>query len=470
MNRNDLFNAIELIDDQYIESSESRITVKKSRKIIKRPLLFVAVILALANFTTIAFATKMFGLRDAVIDTTNPGNDITDIETNLSLSGFGGSNEYKAAVEWKEFEDSYDPDGSILSQVDQEGPENLGLDEKYNAYNVYTQEMADKVDEITEKYGLSLHTNCTEMSYEEMNLTVIDEYIELSSTTFNAPVGGYRYEDGTLLFDGLFENASDNLYFDYQLSRVSKGTFDTVFLNIGNIDDYQEQEITTDSGVSVIAALSEHKAVLIKEFDSCFVLINIMNGTNDGITFDSLDVFLNTFNFPVIESGDVDSAQDSEPLSYIVIASDYRHERLPIEMIPVLNSDATIAMATEYFSYGNENGSDIFTLNDWKGECPVYYKVTEFKGSTSEELAAQLTDKYADKYYSVDISQEEIGEYDALVMYFETDKEDFNDYQLLFYIIENDDGCVVIEVQLTLEMYQNIYAVIRNCINFFSMK
>jgi len=58
-------------------------------------------------------------------------------------------------------------------------------------------------------------------------------------------------------------------------------------------------------------------------------------------------------------------------------------------MIPVLNSDATIAMATEYFSYGNENGSDIFTLNDWEGERPVYYKVTEFKGSTPEELAEQ---------------------------------------------------------------------------------
>lgn len=219
MNRNDLYNAIELIDDQYIESSESRITVKKSRKIIKRPLLFVAVILALTNFTTIAFATKMFGLRDAVIDTTNPGNDNTDIETNLSLSGFGGSNEYKAALEWKEFEDSYDPDGSILSQVDQEGPEDLGLDEKYNAYNVYTQEMADKVDEITEKYGLSLHTNFTEMSYEEMVQTVINDNTEFTDTTINSPLGGYRYEDGTLLFDGLFENASDNLSFDYQLSR-----------------------------------------------------------------------------------------------------------------------------------------------------------------------------------------------------------------------------------------------------------
>ncbi len=445
--------------------------MKNKKGLIKKTIIGITALCIATAFATGVYAAKKRGLKDAVIETSNTGNDT---EQAVMISSFEGSNEYKAAVEWKEFEDSYDPGGSILSQVDQEGPEDLGLDEKYNAYNVYTQEMADKVDEITEKYGLSLHTNFTEMSYEEMVQTVINDNTEFTDTTINSPLGGYRYEDGSFRYDGNFIDSSRILSFDYQLSRISKGTFDTGFLNIGNIDDYQEQEITTDSDVSVIAALSEHKALLLKEYDSCVVRVNVLGGIADGISFDTLKELANAFNFTVIETKEFETPQEEDPNAIIgpesiTVVREGIADQIPVELVRVINFDTIIAMAPEYFTYSNEHGGDTFTYDAWKGERPVYYRVNKFEDKTPEEMSEWLIEKNADKYEGYSTSEFDLRYHNVKNIHFDSANE-APDYQLEFYIIESGDDCIIIETQYSREMYEGLYKIIYGCIDLFSMK
>ncbi len=302
MNRNDLFGAIEFIDDEIIENSEVERTMKNKRRFSRKTLMLVAVLCLLTVFATAAFATRWFGLKDALLDDhANVSGD--DIATEMTLSGFTGSKEYMAAAEWKAFCESYDPDGVILDGL---GNGAIPVDAVYEEYGAYSQEMADKIDEIAAKYELSLHSGFEEVHFEDWNTAVgefiVNDYEEFSDKAHNTILGGYMYDDGTFRYDGIFDAPVGRFSVDYQFSHTVKGVFDSVFLNIGNIEDYQEQMILTDSGVEIAAAISEYKSVLIAELDSCFICINVLGGTDMGITFSDLEALANTFDFSVFEN------------------------------------------------------------------------------------------------------------------------------------------------------------------------
>lgn len=297
MNRNDLFGAMEYMDDKLIEKSEVNKTMKYQGKFSKKTLLLAAVLCLTIAFATVAVAAKWLSLRAALVETHDP-----EIISEMTLSGFADSNEYMAAAEWKAFENAYDPDGALLALADPEGPADADIDEKYMHYNVYTQEMGNKLDEIAAKYGLKLYG-----SYAPEDLrTITDQLIvndetEFSDVAYNTMVDGYMFDGGTFAFDGIFDAASGRLSVDYQFRCSVKGVLDPIFLNIGDIEAYQEQVLVTASGVELAAGVAEDKAVLVAEFDSCFVSINVMGGTAEGITFDDLEDLANTFDFSVVE-------------------------------------------------------------------------------------------------------------------------------------------------------------------------
>jgi len=484
MNRNDLFGAIEFIDDKIIENSEDKMTMKYQRKFTKRTVMLVAVLCLLTALATTAFATRLFGLRDALVDNHSSVSD-TDIESEITLSGLMGSKEYMAAAEWKAFEESYDPDGSILAQVEDEDLEDLGISEKYMNYNVYTQEMADKLDEITAKYGLTLHSGFESVPFEDWSTAVgefiVNDYEEFSDKAYNTILGGYMYDDGTFRYDGIFNVSFGRMSVDYQFSRSAKGVFDFVYLNIGDIADYQEQMIMTDSGVELAAAMSEYKSVLITEFDSCFVCINVMGGTDMGITFDDLKDLANTYNFSVIENVKGKPAQDSqenadnEPAQdineiadgeseweqgYIEVSREGVVEKIPVETVRVVNFDTTIAMAPEYSTHSVCESVDTFSYDTWDGKADVYYSVYADETHTPEELAGLLQQHYTDSYRSVLVENTRVGSYDAVAVYCDGNNI-APDYNMHYFIIPTDSGCIVIEAQFTFEMYEGLYKIMR---------
>ena len=380
-----------------------------------------------------------------------------------------------AAAEWKAFEESYDPDGSILAQVDQEGPDAVVLDAKYDPYPVYTQEMADKIDEIAGKYGLTLHKGFKDMSFEDWN-TVIGDFVitdydheEFSDDAYSSILGGYMYDDGTFRYDGIFDASFGRLSVDYQFSRSAKGVFDSVFLNIGDIADYQEQMIVTDSGVELAAAIAEYKSVLITELDSCFVSINVLGGTDMGITFDDLKDLANTFDFSVIENVKGKPAQDINEIAdaeseweqnYIEVSREGVVEKIPVETVRVVDFDTTIAMDPEYFTHSVYEGVDTFAYDAWEDGTSVYYYVYPDNAHTPEQLAELLQQYYTDSYRSVLTENTRVGSYDAVAVYCDGSNI-APDYNMHYFIIPTDSGCIVIEAQFTSEMYEGLYKIMR---------
>ena len=463
MNRNDLFRAMEYIDEKTIENSEVNRTVKYQKKSTKRTFLLAAMLSLFFAFATVAVAARLFGIKDTLVDSNDP-----EIKSEMVLSGFTDSNEYKAAAEWLAFAESYDPDGSILAQVDPEGPDDISLDEKYMHYPVYTQEMADKIEEIAAKYGLTLYGSVLP---GDLNLLVakliVNDNTEFSDEAYNTMTDGYMFEDGTFSFDGIFDASFGRLSVDYQFRRSVKGVFDPVFLNIGDIEDYQEQPLTTDSGVQLVAAISEYKSVLITEFDSCFVSINVMGGTDIGITFDDLKDLANTFDFSVIESRVGKSAPDSQELpsaksereqSYIEFSREGVVDKIPVETVSLVNSCATIAMAPEYFSHNIYEGIDTFTYDAWAGERKVYYSVYPIAQSSPNQICEELMKSHADNYASSNVFAVKVGSYDATTVQFDSETDSPSN-QLHFFIIPTDGGCIVIEAQFDFEMYEGLYRI-----------
>lgn len=254
---------------------------------------FLAAVLAGSLLVaTTAYAVYSFGLRDLhlgkenVLDLSGRNSwadeivekDIPTQEVDLiSLGGIAESPEYQACSEWRLFQENYDADGTIRAEI---GNGFAGLAEEYElVYGCYTQEMADEVDRLCEKYVLSRLTD----------FSLADDYDDLCRQAevgnFCRSVegntgwffyGGYVYADQTFYMEGKAAWKGSTLYTaNYGLTRTMKGSFYPVTLNIGAIEDYHEWNYTTGNGQNVLLANSNSKALILAEREQSFLVVNV---------------------------------------------------------------------------------------------------------------------------------------------------------------------------------------------------
>ncbi len=168
MNGKDIFLGMRYVDTAFIEEAEfgkfpAELKKEAPRKLLRRPLLIAAVIamMLLLVGCGIVYVLKMqdlkIGEEMATQQVFNERQEYVGEETVsqqvLTLSGIQGSPSFQAAKEWYDFKQEYDPDHKIQMSV---WDEEQSFPEEYQSYQVYTQEMVDKLDEITGKYGLKL--------------------------------------------------------------------------------------------------------------------------------------------------------------------------------------------------------------------------------------------------------------------------------------------------------------------------
>lgn len=194
-----------------------------------------------------------------------------------SLQGYPDSPEYKAALEWLNFEAGYDRDWKILDEADAE-QKRTGVDpfEKYSAYLVYSQEMADKIDEIAAKYKLKLHTGFDDGDEKELEERVGDIFND------NITGGAYFYDDGTFQMDALYKNK-----YNFQIRRCVRGYLDTVTVNVGTSEGFEERTYMTKSGIPVTISTGKdvrgrRRTFITANLEKSFVVINIMPFNYDG--------------------------------------------------------------------------------------------------------------------------------------------------------------------------------------------
>ena len=209
------------------------------------------------------------------------------------MQGYTGSPEYLAAKEWMEFRNGYDADRTILNEI---GDSPTNLDSRYTLYSVYTQEMCDKLDDITNKYGLKLHSEMNIVDQAELDYRVGGKFMGENLSRGLA----YIYDDGTFQFDGDAQYGHSQVLF--QCRRAVKGTFDEVALNVGNIELYQESQYQTKSGETVLLANKSSRGIIIADFEDCFITVNVLGSHEFDLTEEHLQFIADSLNYSVLKN------------------------------------------------------------------------------------------------------------------------------------------------------------------------
>ena len=210
----------------------------------------------------------------------------------ISLQGLTGSAEYLATKEWQDFLRSYDRDGAIVQAI---GNEPTGVSAKYALYQVYTEEMAEKLEEIISKYELKLHSEINVVNQQELDRLVGGSFVGDALSRGWA----YIYEDGTFQFDGDIELRGTNYLLQFR--RSVRGTFEEAVLNVGKVDEYKEYQYTTQDNHTIMLELGPAKGLVVGNFEDCVITVNLLAGAEDGITVDDLKRLAEEIDFNLLK-------------------------------------------------------------------------------------------------------------------------------------------------------------------------
>lgn len=302
-----ILNVLGYVDDRYIEEIFEQMEVKPRRRSVKRIWLIAAIMalmLLLVGCVAYVLSLNDLKLRDDRYTASEMESNKFDT---VSLQGFMGTPSYQAAQEWLDFEASYDPDGEIMQSLSNE---EMIMPDEYWSYNCYTPEMTAKVDEICEKYGLNKQGPIvTGQSLNQFYETIKIDSILRENAEAEAKINPqYLYKTGTFMLSCetklIGENAPWNYSIEYSLYSVMKTDFDDVFLNVGDIETYDQWEYTTWNGMQVLLAKSAEKALVFVDNGSAFITINIRNPRVGDVvhgeqmmSWETLEAFADTFDF-----------------------------------------------------------------------------------------------------------------------------------------------------------------------------
>lgn len=226
-----------------------------SRRSVRRITAVAAVIAAMVVLSTVAVAADLFGLRQLLL----PGS-----QGSISLAGYQASPESQALAEWRTYLDS------DVKQQDvgiSEGPSRFSL------YQVYTADMEEKLQEIAEKYDLTLHTQVVRQAQYPEAFESWDAFLGQRNRAYDARM----YEDGTFLFEGECD-LEDGTTVSYQMIRSVRGSFTDGLLTVGDVEDYREWTYEAACGQPVTLALSMEQGLLLTDLGDCLVTVNIPGG------------------------------------------------------------------------------------------------------------------------------------------------------------------------------------------------
>ncbi|MDR2589526.1 MAG: hypothetical protein LBC71_00820 [Oscillospiraceae bacterium] len=260
---------------------------------ISKVFIIAATICLVLGLTVTVIATNFFGLRDLTLPDTGvvhsyerPDGTVEErLMQLIALSGFLGTPEHTASVEWQEFLNTYDVGGAAVA-ADASGDWG-GVPEEFRGYvGVYSLEMAAKLSEIMERHGLALRGEMLDVHTQD----------ELQESIATGPIFtddsiwfmGYKFSSGTFQFDASYGDIS----FQFRASR--KGVFDEVFLNIRNIEDYTEWNYENTNGTQLLLAQSGYKSLIVVETDVFFIAVNVLAGTDGDEWMPNISPFTRT--------------------------------------------------------------------------------------------------------------------------------------------------------------------------------
>lgn len=283
MTGKDLLTAMSGIDGRYIEEAAPA-AAPKTRS-LRRPLLVAAAIAAalLLVGCGIVYALRLQDMSIGKASYTqrfdDKGKAIDPVEKSLDIItpyGRSGDAIQQALKEWYEFQESYDPDGALLTDE----PDIPDIPNQYEyTYSCYTQEMVDKVNEIAAKYDLKLLEEWIPFQRYQSDIFLEETGIQsLLLPDSGAQITGmagmlYPPYNFSMEFNLVTENAG-TLMTSYGYAR--KDYFPRAFPGGMDIDAYEQWDHTTPDGTKVLLALSgKGQGEIIAEQENAMIMISI---------------------------------------------------------------------------------------------------------------------------------------------------------------------------------------------------
>lgn len=186
----------------------------------------------------------------------------------LTLYAHSGSPVQQAAKEWYEFTQSYDPEGALMTNL-QDDP-SIANNYEY-IYHCYTQEMVDKVDEIAETYGLNLLQDSLtiqdwqhQVALEEMQIHGL--FREDAGVAVKALSGMFYFPQNFSLNVRFQLTGEDALWEKPVSARVFYSRKDYMvppsYLEV-DLETYEQWNHTAADGTELLLALSSNGTALI---------------------------------------------------------------------------------------------------------------------------------------------------------------------------------------------------------------
>ena len=293
MNGKDIFLGLKYVGDDLIHKAEygsfNAVTGTEEktagpRRMLRRPLLIAAVIMLALLLVGCAVA-YVLRLQDMSIGKgtytqyfDDEGRAIEPVEKPmdiLSLYGHNGDNIQKATAEWFSFLETYDPDGE-LSDND---PDHADIPNRYEyTYGCYTPEMAAKVDEIAQKYGLKLLDEWLPFQAWQSDIfleeTGIGSLVAADSGAEMTRLSGMFYPPYN--FDVDIEVSVEGMESDVWLTVLfaRKDYFPRDYPGGTDLSLYEQWDYTAPDGTALLLALSEkgHGYVIADLGDAMMIL------------------------------------------------------------------------------------------------------------------------------------------------------------------------------------------------------
>ena len=283
MTGKDLLTAMSGIDGRYIEEAAPAAAPK--RRSLRRPLLIAAAIAAalLLVGCGIVYALRLQDMSIGKATYTqrfdDKGKAIDPVEKSMDIItpyGRSGDAIQQALKEWYEFQESYDPDGALLTDE----PDIPDIPNQYEyTYSCYTQEMVDKVDEIAAKYNLKLLKEWIPFQRYQSDIFLEETGIQsLLLPDSGAQITGmagmlYLPYNFSMEFELVTENAG-KLMTSYGYAR--KDYFPSASAGGMDIDAYEQWDHTTPGGTKLLLALnSKGQGEIIAEQENAMIMISI---------------------------------------------------------------------------------------------------------------------------------------------------------------------------------------------------
>ena len=277
MNGKNMLTGLSYIDRKYIEESETESVSAKAesgtKPVIRKPFLIAAIIAMMLLLMGCAMV-YMLSMKEINIGRQQTLQDVfsydpesgqatawlgqeTVTEEVLTLAGIQGSRNYRAAQEWFEFKQEYDPDHSIRDELQKDGliPE---FPAEYESYHLYSQEMKDKLDEILEKYDLKLIGRTIPFKTEELvckALGLEDIVVPGSGAAMELDYAGYQ-ECGNLNMDFNISIPGDGDSGEQEtrchIYYMRKDAFTEDVISLREIETWKEWTYRAASGADVL--------------------------------------------------------------------------------------------------------------------------------------------------------------------------------------------------------------------------